>query len=72
MERILERLEASLVLFECLGRIKNCDNHYAAERALSILREFLENDREERLEDALRIAEKIDEILKEGGCHEDE
>ena len=71
MDRALERLEASLVLLECLGKIKKCKNSHAAERARNILREFVENDREERLEDAIKIAEKIDEVLKEGGCCED-
>jgi len=70
MDRALERLEASLVLLECLGKINKCKNGDAAERARNILMEFVENDREERLEDAIKVAERIDEILKEGGCYE--
>jgi len=70
MERILERLEACLVLLECLWRIKECEDGYVAKRAYGILEEFLSVGGKEDLEEVRKLAKRIDEVLKEGECHE--
>lgn len=70
MEKLWERLEASILILDCVWRIRECENSYAAERAYAILEEFLESDCGESLEEVRNIAERIDEVLKECECHE--
>jgi hypothetical protein len=70
MERLWEKFEANMLILECLWRIRECENSDAADRAYDILEEFLKGGGEERLEDVRKLAEKIDEVLKECECHE--
>ncbi len=70
MEKLFERLEANLLILECIWRVRECENSYAAERAYAILEEFWKRGGEESLEEVRELARKIDEVLKEGGCYE--
>ncbi len=70
MEKVLERLEASLLILECIWRVRECEDSYAAERAYDILEEFLKGGGEESLEEVRELAKKIDEVLME--CEGDE
>jgi len=72
MEKLQEKLEANMLILECLWRIRECENSDAAERAYAILEEFLKSGSEERVEEVRKLAEKIDEVLKECECYEDE
>jgi hypothetical protein len=65
MEKLLEELEAAVLVLECIWRIKECENSYAVERAYKILEEFLK-ECDDSLEAARRLAERMDEVLKEG------
>ena len=72
MEKVLERLGLSLLILECLWRIRECENSYAAERAYSVLDGFLKSGSEESSEDVRKLAERVDEVLKECECEEEE
>jgi len=69
MEKLWEKLEASVLILECIWRIRECENSYAADRAYAILEEFLKSGSEE-LEDVRKVAERIDEVLKECECED--
>jgi hypothetical protein len=60
MEKLLEKLEASLLMLECIWRVKDI------ERAYDILEEFWKRGGMENLEEVKKLAEKIDEVLKGG------
>jgi hypothetical protein len=70
MEKLWEKLEASVLILECIWRIRECENSYAADRAYAILEEFLKSGSEDRLEDVRKVAERIDEVLKECECED--
>ncbi len=70
MEKLFERLEACLLMLECIWRVRECENSDAAERAYAILEQFLKRDGEESLEEVRELARKIDEVLMEGECYE--
>ncbi len=72
MEKLFERIEASLLMLECIWRVRECENSDAAERAYAILEEFLKCDGEESLEKVRELARKIDEVLMECECYEGE
>ncbi len=72
MEKWFERLEASLLMLECIWRVRECENSDAAERAYAILEEFLKRDGEESLEEVRELARKIDEVLMECEYYEGE
>jgi hypothetical protein len=57
-------------MLECIWRIRECENSYAVERAYDILEEFWRRGGEESLEEVRKLAEKIDEVLKECECYE--
>jgi reverse gyrase len=65
MEKLWEKLEAAVLMLECIWRVRECENSYAAERAYAILDEFLKRDGEESLEEVRELARKIDEVLME-------
>jgi hypothetical protein len=71
MEKLWEKLEASVLVLECIWRIKECENSYAVERAYDILEEFLKSGSEERVEEVRKLAERVDEALKECECEEE-
>jgi reverse gyrase len=71
MEKLWEKLEAAVLMLECIWRVRECENSYAAERAYAILDEFLKRDGEESLEEVRELARKIDEVLMECECDED-
>jgi len=68
MEKLLEKLEASVLVLECIWRVRECENSYAVEKAYEILDEFWKKG-DESLEVARELAKKIDEVLKE--CEEE-
>jgi hypothetical protein len=72
MEKLFERLEVAVLMLECIWRVRECENSYAFERAYAILEEFWKRGGEESLEEVRKLIEKIDEILKECECNEDE
>ncbi len=72
MEKLFERLEATLLILECIWRIRECENSDAAERAYAILEEFWKRRGEESLEEVRELARKIDEVLMECECDEGE
>ena len=41
MEKLLEKLEAAVLVLECIWGMRECENSYAVERAYDILEEFL-------------------------------
>lgn len=65
MEKLWEKLEAAVLMLECIWRVRECENSYAAERAYAILEEFWKRDGEESLEEVRELAKRIDEVLKE-------
>jgi reverse gyrase len=65
MEKLLERLEAAVLMLECIWRVRECENSYAAERAYDILEEFWRAGDQESLEEVRKLAKKIDEVLEE-------
>jgi hypothetical protein len=67
---IQEKLEASVLMLECIWRIWECENSYAVERAYDILEEFWKSGNKESLEDVRKLAKKIDEVLQEVECDE--
>jgi len=64
MEKLLEKLEAAVLVLECIWRMRECENSYAVERAYDILEEFLKEG-DNSLEAARRLAERMDEVLEE-------
>ncbi|MFZ8784154.1 hypothetical protein [Thermocrinis sp.] len=72
MEKLWEKFEAAVLMLECIWRIRECENSDAVERAYAILEEFWKAGNQEGLEEVRKLAEKIDEVLKECDCHEDE
>jgi hypothetical protein len=68
MERLQERLEAAVLILECIWRIWECENSYALERAYDMLDEFLKRGNEVSLEEVREFARKLDEVLKECEC----
>ncbi len=72
MEKLLQRLEAAVLVLECIWRVRECENSDAAERAYAILEEFWKRGGEESLEEVRELARKIDEVLMECECDEGE
>jgi reverse gyrase len=72
MKKLQEKLEAAVLVLECIWRVRECENSYAIERAYDILEEFWKSGNKESLEDVRKLAKKIDEVLKEGECDEGE
>jgi hypothetical protein len=70
MEKLCEKLEAAVLMLECIWRVRDCENSYALERAYDILEEFWKRGGEESLEEVRKLAEKIDEVLKECDSYE--
>jgi hypothetical protein len=68
MEKLWERFEASVLILECIWRVRECENSYAMEKAYAILEEFWMTGGQESLEEVRKLAEKIDEVLKECKC----
>jgi len=72
MEKMWERFEAAVLMLECIWKVRECENGYVVERAYDILEEFWKRGGGESLEEVRELAEKIDEVLKECECYEDE
>jgi hypothetical protein len=70
MEKLWERFESAVLILECIWRVRECENSYAVERAYDILEEFWKVGGKESLEEVRKLAEKIDEVLKECDSHE--
>jgi reverse gyrase len=70
MEKLWEKFEAAVLLLECIWRVRECENSYAAERAYDILEEFWKMGDQESLEEVRELAKRIDEVLKEGDSYE--
>jgi len=70
MEKLWEKFEAAVLMLECIWRVRECENSYAAERAYDILEEFWRKGDQESLEEVRKLAEKIDEVLKECDSYE--
>jgi Zn-finger protein len=67
MEKLLEKLEAAVLVLECIWRMRECENSHAVERAYEILEEFLKEG-DNSLEAARKLAERMDEVLEECEC----
>jgi hypothetical protein len=65
MEKLWEKFEAAILMLECIWRVRECENSYAAERAYTILEEFWRTGGQESLEEVRKLAQKLDEVLKE-------
>ena len=72
MEKLWEKLEATVLMLECIWRVRECENSDAFERAYAILEEFWRTGDQESLEEVRKLAEKIEEVLMECECHEEE
>jgi hypothetical protein len=51
MEKLWEKLEAAVLLLECIWRVRECENSYAMEKAYAILEEFWKMGDQESLEE---------------------
>jgi reverse gyrase len=72
MEKLWEKFEAAVLVLECIWRVRECENSYAVEKAYDILEEFWRTGDQESLEEVRKLAKKIDEVLTECECYEDE
>jgi reverse gyrase len=70
MEKLLGKLEAAVLMLECIWRVRECENSYAVEKAYDILEEFWRMGDRESLEEVRKLAEKIDEVIKGCDSHE--